>query len=303
VPELRIDDGVQLTGAASRLVPWSALPDLAAVAALLGMEPGEISADLAGAPRGLEGVALVEGGGVAAAGLRVGPAIAGPGRADLAWVSAGEATAALRLVEAFEADARRSGARTLRVVLRRAPDLSGALLARGWRGVPGVVRMRRGEARPPGPLPRGVVERSLAEAGLGALRSVWSDSFQGVPFAAAPGPDDLARLAADPAFDPGLVRVLWDACGAVGFLHGALAPGGAGEVRDLGVLPRGRRRGLGRWLLRRCAELLAAAGAGEITLRVAEANATALRLYASDGWTEVGRAPAFERGAGAEPVT
>lgn len=47
--------------------------------------------------------------------------------------------------------------------------------------------------------------------------------------------------------------------------------------------------------VRRCAELLARAGAAKIVLRVAEANAAARTLYEAEGWSEVSRSVAWRR--------
>jgi mycothiol synthase len=201
----------------------------------------------------------------------------------------------LRLVDAFEEEARSAGARVLAVVVRRAPGLGATLETRGWTAAPGMIRMRRGERRAPGPLPAGVEERALADVGLEAWRNVWNASFEGTPFQSPLRREALERLAAEPAFAPDLVRALVDGEGVCGFLHGTLDARAVGEVHDIGVLPRARGLGLGRWLLRRTAELLDGAGATEIVLRVAEANAVARRLYEGEGWTEVSRALAYRR--------
>jgi N-acetylglutamate synthase len=66
-------------------------------------------------------------------------------------------------------------------------------------------------------------------------------------------------------------------------------------VESIGVVPRARGRGLGRWLLRRCEALLDDRGAREITLRVAQSNAPAAALYAAEGYAEVSRSVAWGR--------
>ena len=281
--------------APARLTPWRALADLAPVAALLGVSVADLRVELAGLPDGFEGVALVEEGRIPAAGLHVRAGTVAPGEAHLAWLCADDTAPALRLVEAFEEAARRDGARVLQVVARRVPGLGAVIEARGWTAAPGMIRMSRSDRRAPGPLPAGVEERALSDIGLEALRAVWNASFEGTPFSAPLTREGLERQAAEPAFAPELVRVLVDGEGAVAFLHGTLDAAGVGEVHDIGVLPRARGLGLGRWLLRRSAEVLDRAGAKRVVLRVAEANAVAHRLYASDGWFEVSRALAWRR--------
>jgi ribosomal-protein-alanine N-acetyltransferase len=64
---------------------------------------------------------------------------------------------------------------------------------------------------------------------------------------------------------------------------------GEAEVLTLAVTPDARRRGLGRRLLRKAMAEAAAAGALSLFLEVAADNASALSLYASEGFAEVGR--------------
>jgi ribosomal-protein-alanine N-acetyltransferase len=61
------------------------------------------------------------------------------------------------------------------------------------------------------------------------------------------------------------------------------------ELIALGVVPSGRRRGAGRALVERSIERVAAMGGARITLKVAEDNDAALRLYRAQGFVEVGR--------------
>ena len=61
------------------------------------------------------------------------------------------------------------------------------------------------------------------------------------------------------------------------------------ELIALGVVPSGRRRGAGRALVERSIERVAAMGGARITLKVAEDNDSALRLYQTQGFVEVGR--------------
>lgn len=64
---------------------------------------------------------------------------------------------------------------------------------------------------------------------------------------------------------------------------------GEAELLTLAVVPRARRRGLGRALLAEAEARAAAAGAAEIFLEVTEDNAAARALYAAAGYTQAGR--------------
>ena len=61
------------------------------------------------------------------------------------------------------------------------------------------------------------------------------------------------------------------------------------EILTLAVLPAARQRGLGRALLRAAMRQAAETDARTMFLEVAEDNTAARRLYASQGFTEVGR--------------
>lgn len=124
-----------------------------------------------------------------------------------------------------------------------------------------------------------------------------NDAFAGVGFTVPVTAEDGARIIASPGFDPMLLRFVVDADGAVGLLHGVVAPEreGENEVETIAVASRARRRGLGRWLLRRCEALLDAAGGREVVLRVAASNVAALALYRAEAWLERWRRGAWER--------
>jgi pimeloyl-ACP methyl ester carboxylesterase/ribosomal protein S18 acetylase RimI-like enzyme len=290
-----------LTGVASApapVVPWSSLPELAPVAALLRRAPEDLALDLATLPAGAEGLAVLEGLLPAAVGLLVRSDVNATGRASLAWLSIGPAvpaTRVLRLVEAAEQRARASGACVLEVVEKHAPGIASLLERRGYRAVNAVVRMRRASVRDPLPLPAGYSDASLEDAGLDAWVEVANAAFVGVPFNAPLSRGDLERLVGQPRFDPTLVRLVRDDLGTVGFLHGTIARDGTGEVESIGVVDRAKRLGLGRWLLRRCEQLLDERGARAIALRVAESNEAALALYRREGYVEVARSVAWER--------
>jgi ribosomal protein S18 acetylase RimI-like enzyme len=277
------------------VVPWSDVADLGALGAILGESADDVRAELVGLPRGIGGVALVEGGAPVAAGILVEVELAAAGRLRLSSVSARDPRRGLALVEWGERAARAARARTYMVSTRRAEGLPALLEERGFVVEDALLRLRRGPPRPPPALPAGVEERTLAEAGVAAWVRIDDEAFAGVAFAAQRTVREAERLVASPAFDAGLLRVLVDADGPVAFLRGTLDSSGEGEVESIGVATRARGLGLGRWVLRRCEALLDARGARGVTLRVAESNAPARALYASEGYVQVSRAPAWAR--------
>ena len=280
-----------------RVVPWSELGDLDAVAPLVGRAPADFRADLASLPAGLEGVALVGAEGPLAVGLWI-PAGLG-GRCRLTWLGASPggagAAAALELVAEAEARARAEGAERIEVTVRRVEDIAPLLEARGYRRSDALVRMRWPGPRPVPQLPGGTAERSLDEVGPAAWAAIANETFADVAFNVPMTAEDGRRRVADPAFDARLLRFVVDAEGVAGFLHGDVNAGGTGEVQSIGVAGRARRRGLGRWLLRRAEALLLEAGAREIVLRVAASNPEAVALYLAEGYAEVSRVVSWER--------
>ncbi|GAA0596149.1 N-acetyltransferase [Caenispirillum bisanense] len=67
------------------------------------------------------------------------------------------------------------------------------------------------------------------------------------------------------------------------------------EILTIGSLPRARRRGIGRSLLRAAAAEAATRGAERLFLEVAVDNEAALGLYRAAGFTEVGRRKDYYR--------
>jgi [ribosomal protein S18]-alanine N-acetyltransferase len=65
------------------------------------------------------------------------------------------------------------------------------------------------------------------------------------------------------------------------------------EVLTLGVLPDGRRRGLGRALLDAVLAEARRRGLASVVLEVAADNEAARRLYAASGFIQVGRRPRY----------
>ena len=75
----------------------------------------------------------------------------------------------------------------------------------------------------------------------------------------------------------------------------ALEAADEGEILNLAVAPAGRRRGLGRALVEQMLEALRGRGVRQVYLEVRESNAPARALYASRGFTEVGRRKQYYR--------
>lgn len=86
---------------------------------------------------------------------------------------------------------------------------------------------------------------------------------------------------------------LW-AAEPAGFARWAVAADEA-ELLRIAVDPAGRRKGLGRALLRASERDLGAAGVRCLYLEVRVANAAARGLYEAEGWRECGRRPRYYR--------
>jgi len=82
----------------------------------------------------------------------------------------------------------------------------------------------------------------------------------------------------------------------------ALAMGTEAEILTLGVLPRFRRRGIGRSLLAAVTDRVARAGGARLLLEVAADNFAAQALYGDAGFLEVGRRPGYYQRASAPSV-
>lgn len=274
---------------------WSELPDLSGVAALLGREPDEVAAEHAALPGGIEGLALLDGAEVAALGLWVETELPRSGRCSLVRLSARDPARALELVGAAEERALRQGARSLVVGEKHVRGAAALLEARGYARSNAMVTMRRARRRPELPLPPALSERSLDEVGPEAWAGIENAAFEGMPFAVRVTRADAERQRASPSFDPSLLRFLVDEDGVMGMLRGVVGGDGTGEVESIGLAARARRRGLGRWLLRRCEALLDRRRVREVVLRVAASNAPAVALYRAEGYVEVSRDVAWER--------
>ena len=75
----------------------------------------------------------------------------------------------------------------------------------------------------------------------------------------------------------------------------ALDAADEGEILNLAVAPAGRRRGLGRALVRDILAALSNRGVRHVYLEVRESNTPARALYAAHGFQEVGRRQQYYR--------
>lgn len=278
-------------------VRWSLLPSLTPIARLVGMAPADLAIEVAGFPEGIYGVAMLRGEEPVAAGLLVEPRVNPDGSAALAWLGAQPDAGAelVALLDWFEATVPPLGATSLGVSVRSAPAAAALLTTRGYHVANAMIRMEPGTLRPPGPLPTGLAERTLKDVGPGAWMIIANEAFAEVPFGVQSTLEEVERLVAMPGFDPTLLRFICDAQGPVAYFRGVLWAEGGGEVEAVGTLRRARGQGLGRWALRRGAELLHARGASPVFLQVAETNVRAHGLYVSEGWAEVSRRVVWER--------
>jgi ribosomal-protein-alanine N-acetyltransferase len=82
--------------------------------------------------------------------------------------------------------------------------------------------------------------------------------------------------------------------GVVGYIMARIS-GEEGEILNLAVLPRDRRKGIARRLLAAGMEALVAEGVREAYLEVRESNVPAITLYRSAGFRPVGLRPDYYR--------
>lgn len=107
--------------------------------------------------------------------------------------------------------------------------------------------------------------------------------------AVAPGtaPKRMALLIESASENPGLENPALEDC-RLGFCVASLLPPVA-ELETVVVLPAARRRGIGRWLMVALGAGLKRNGVTEVILEVRASNRTALALYGSLGFQEIGR--------------
>lgn len=213
----------------------------------------------------------------------------------------------LALLEARGQEHRAAAPRTARVVLRlfnnTVNETRAAFLAeRGYARVRTFFRMaidlEKGFATPRWPAgidprryrPR-VDDRALEEA----LQDAFSDHYA---FSRASHREWAARRLEHPEFVPALCTLAWDG----GDVAGALLPfrfEDRGWVRELGVRPKWRGRGIGRALLLDAFTSYAALGLRRVALGVDAENPTgATQLYESAGMEVVARFDLYQKALG-----
>ena len=275
------------------------LPDLTEAAELAGQPEPEFAARLASLPDGIHGIGFKASGKLRAVALDLEREIARSGKRSLVRLrtEAEDPTRwGLMFVAWAEESSRRQGARRLCIGIEKADGLSELLEPRGYRRVESFITMQRTSgSRECPPIPPGITEQSLRTIGDAKFLEIGNAAFEDVPGAFPLSASDFVRVRTEAGFRDGLVKVISDAEGPVGFLRGSYVPGHPGEVEAIGVMPRARGKKLGRWLLRRTEELLEQEGAPSIQLLVAATNKAAVSLYRKDGYVEISRRDSWER--------
>jgi ribosomal-protein-alanine N-acetyltransferase len=87
-----------------------------------------------------------------------------------------------------------------------------------------------------------------------------------------------------------------------GYVIGSVA-GDEGEILNLAVAPRQRRRGFGKVLLEACLEWMRTAGASTVFLEVRRSNVAAIAMYVAAGFEPVGLRPNYYRKPTEDAVT
>lgn len=190
-------------------------------------------------------------------------------------------------LEWAEAIGRKEHASRVRVLSYAGDDLANAAKRRGyrlWRSNY-TMRIEFGDAMPPSlDPPPGIELRPYAHQDLTELLVALNEAFAGDPFfhEASEATFRESFLHAR-GFEPSLWLLAWDRDELAGFVlpfSERAGDTGLGVVRNLGVRPRWRRRGLGESLLRAAFRALHARGLRAVELGVDASNETgAVRLY------------------------
>lgn len=148
---------------------------------------------------------------------------------------------------------------------------------------------------PEGITPAGFVRGRDEKAFDLAIQDAFADHFG---FVHEPHEEWVSRRVDQSGFDPGLWTIALDRREPAGAIL-AYAPEGEGWIRELGVRPAWRGRGLGRALLLHSFTLFAQRGIERIGLGVDMANATgATQLYESVGMSVAFRHDLYEKRLG-----
>jgi len=166
-------------------------------------------------------------------------------------------------------------------------NLTAILSARGYRPVRTFHRMRLDLTAPTPPVafPAGIEIRPFrTSVDEPAMHRTIEEAFEGhFRFAPEPHEDWVSRRMTQPGFDPSLWLIAWDgaepAGGVLPYVFGDL-----GWIRELGVRPAWRGRGIGKALLLEAFRALEGKGRRRLSLGVDSANATgAIGLYEAVG--------------------
>jgi len=218
----------------------------------------------------------------------------------------------LERIEERAAEHRTAAPRTEEVLIRvfsapLAAERVAALKSRGYSRVRTFCRMVIDLTTPPAApqWPEGIAARTFAasrdeRAADLAIQESFSDHFG---YVLEPHDEWVERRTNQSGFDPALWTLAWDGSEVAAAIL-AYAPEGEGWVRELGVRPAWRGRGIGRALLLHAFALYARRGITHIALGVDLANETgATHLYESVGMRVAFRHDLYEKRLGAGLAT
>jgi mycothiol synthase len=198
------------------------------------------------------------------------------------------------LVDLMEGRARETAAFTsdaevlLHTVIPRSDGRGARLLqARGYMRVRTFLRMavELDEIRGEPPTPSGIsIQRLRRSRDERAFFDTMVEAFHG-GWRSDPGPfDEWAHRLTLPDFDPSLWLLAWNGSEVAGALEGRPVDGELGWIKNLGVRPAYRRRGIGSALLEHSFAAFKQRGCSQVELGVDSANETrATALYERAG--------------------
>lgn len=266
--------------------PWEDVP-LEELSALTGRSEQALEAEQAQSPPGVRRVAF-----------RDGELEAWVGSAVLATFPRENALLLTRLVHGLgsreevldaglreaERDSEVSGIPSVRILIPTGQDSVWRSLERRGFTVAGRWEVWRADgAVDAGPVPDGVALSTLDEIGDEAYLDLANSCFARARGAVDVSIGDWRIFRQLTTLDPKMVWVLSDREGPCAYLRG-VAAGREAEVAAVGALPRARRRGLGRWLLRHASRCLLDNGTEALFLKVWSGNIPARQLYQEEGW-------------------
>jgi ribosomal protein S18 acetylase RimI-like enzyme len=164
------------------------------------------------------------------------------------------------------------------IVPSAAADLVGLYRDRGWVQAREILRMELDVTREPQPpvWPEGVAVRTYRDDDAAAVHALMDEAFAANAEVVLPFDRWLPWMTGDPGFDAGV----WFLAEAGADLVGACLCWAEGWVKDVGVRPAWRGRGLGEALLREAFAEFHRRGLATVGLKVDSDNPTgAVRLY------------------------